>query len=53
MSEYYPPISYTVPPSEDGWLLKTILQKRLHVSRKLQSRLKLTEHQHRLPADRR
>ncbi|MBB3129322.1 23S rRNA pseudouridine1911/1915/1917 synthase [Paenibacillus rhizosphaerae] len=43
MSEYYPPISYTVPPSEDGWLLKTILQKRLHVSRKLQSRLKLTE----------
>ncbi|OZB96355.1 RluA family pseudouridine synthase [Paenibacillus sp. XY044] len=43
MSEYYSPISYTVPPSEDGWLLKTILQKRLHVSRKLQSRLKLTE----------
>lgn len=43
MSEYYPPISYIVPPSEDGWLLKTILQKRLHVSRKLQSRLKLTE----------
>ncbi len=43
MSSYYPPITYIVPPSEDGWLLKTILQKRMDVSRKLLSRLKMTE----------
>ncbi|WP_379160447.1 RluA family pseudouridine synthase [Paenibacillus sp. sgz5001063] len=40
---YYSPISYQVPQSEDGWLLKTILQKRMDVSRKLLSRLKMTE----------
>ncbi|WP_420329542.1 RluA family pseudouridine synthase, partial [Paenibacillus graminis] len=40
---YYSPITYQVPPSEDGWLLKTILQKRMDVSRKLLSRLKMTE----------
>lgn len=43
MTSYYPPITYIVPPSEDGWLLKTILQKRMDVSRKLLSRLKMTE----------
>lgn len=43
MSSYYPPITYIVPPSEDGWLLKTILQKRMDVSRKLLSRLKMTD----------
>ncbi|MNB75822.1 Ribosomal large subunit pseudouridine synthase D [compost metagenome] len=43
MSSYYPPLTYIVPPSEDGWLLKTILQKRMDVSRKLLSRLKMTE----------
>ncbi|ETT77532.1 RluA family pseudouridine synthase [Paenibacillus sp. FSL R7-277] len=43
MTSYYPPISYIVPPSEDGWLLKTILQKRMEVSRKLLSRLKMTD----------
>lgn len=43
MTSYYPPITYTIPAAEDGWLLKTILAKRMHVSRKLQSRLKLTE----------
>ncbi|MEK3876254.1 RluA family pseudouridine synthase [Paenibacillus sp. FSL M7-0420] len=43
MTSYYPPISYTVPPLEDGWLLKTILQKRMDVSRKLLSRLKMTD----------
>ncbi|WP_405109440.1 RluA family pseudouridine synthase [Paenibacillus sp. FSL K6-1217] len=43
MTSYYPPISYIVPPSEDGWLLKTILQKRMDVSRKLLSRLKMTD----------
>lgn len=42
-NDYYDPISYSVPPEEDGFLLKTILQKRLKVSRKLLSRLKLTE----------
>jgi 23S rRNA pseudouridine1911/1915/1917 synthase len=43
MTSYYSPITYIVPQSEDGWLLKTILQKRMDVSRKLLSRLKLTE----------
>lgn len=40
---YYPPLSYTVKPEEDGMVLKTILQKRLDISRKLLSRLKMTE----------
>ncbi|WP_248931116.1 RluA family pseudouridine synthase [Paenibacillus hamazuiensis] len=40
---YYEPLTYTVPPEEDGFLLRTILQKRMNVSRKLLSRLKLTE----------
>jgi 23S rRNA pseudouridine1911/1915/1917 synthase len=43
MMSYYEPLSYLVPPEEDGFLLKTILQKRLNVSRKLISRVKLTE----------
>ncbi|MFC3750088.1 RluA family pseudouridine synthase [Paenibacillus sp. GCM10012306] len=43
MSSYYSPIIYIVPPEEDGYLLKTILQKRMEVSRKLLSRLKMTE----------
>ncbi|WP_410512153.1 RluA family pseudouridine synthase [Paenibacillus sp. BR2-3] len=43
MTSYYSPITYIVPSSEDGWLLKTILQKRMEVSRKLLSRLKMTE----------
>ncbi|GAB1155948.1 RluA family pseudouridine synthase [Paenibacillus illinoisensis] len=43
MSGYYSPIVYTVPEHEDGWLLKTVLQRRLQVSRKLLSRLKITE----------
>ncbi|MWV44160.1 RluA family pseudouridine synthase [Paenibacillus sp. HJL G12] len=43
MTSYYPPITYIIPEAEDGWLLKTILARRMHVSRKLQSRLKLTE----------
>jgi 23S rRNA pseudouridine1911/1915/1917 synthase len=40
---YYAPIVYTIPAEEDGWFLKTILQKRMHVSRSLLSRLKQTE----------
>lgn len=43
MGLYYPPIRYVVPTHEDGMLLKTILQKRMGVSRKLLSRLKMTE----------
>ncbi|MFI2856447.1 RluA family pseudouridine synthase [Paenibacillus sp. JSM ZJ436] len=43
MTQYYPPITYMVSEQEDGMLLKTILQKRMGVSRKLLSRLKLTE----------
>lgn len=40
---YYSPIAYNVQEAENGWLLKTVLQRRLGVSRKLMSRLKLTE----------
>ncbi len=43
MSLYYEPIVYTIPPEEEGMLLKTILQKRMNISRKLISKLKLTE----------
>ncbi|WP_379133143.1 RluA family pseudouridine synthase [Paenibacillus sp. sgz500958] len=43
MSSYYAPITYIVPPEEDDWILKTILQKRMDVSRKLLSRIKMTE----------
>lgn len=41
--EYYDPISYTVTEKEDGWLLKTVLSRKLGVSRKLMSKIKLTE----------
>lgn len=40
---YYEPLVYIVPPEDDGVLLRTVLQKRLGISRKLLSRLKLTE----------
>lgn len=40
---YYEPLVYIVPPEEEGFVLKTILQKRLMISRKLLSRVKLTE----------
>lgn len=43
MTAYYKPITYKVTEQEDGWLLKTVLQRRLGVSRKLLSRIKLTE----------
>ncbi|MCY7476524.1 RluA family pseudouridine synthase [Paenibacillus larvae] len=43
MMKYYDPLPYLVPPEDDGMLLKSIIQKRLKVSRKLLSRLKLTE----------
>lgn len=40
---YYEPLVYVVPQEEEGFILKTVLQKRLMVSRKLLSRIKLTE----------
>ncbi|MDB5055379.1 MAG: ylyB2 [Bacilli bacterium] len=40
---YYEPLVYEIPSEEDGWILKTILQKRMHISRTLLSRLKQTE----------
>ncbi|HEY4389781.1 MAG TPA: RluA family pseudouridine synthase [Paenibacillus sp.] len=43
MTEYYEPITYQVKEHEEGWLVKTVLQRRLGVSRKLLSRIKLTE----------
>lgn len=43
MTEYYNPIIYNVTAKEDGWLLKTVLQRRLGVSRKLLSKVKITE----------
>lgn len=44
MTEYYKPIQYTVTAEEDGWIVKNVLQKKLGISRKLLSRIKLTEH---------
>lgn len=43
MSTYYEPLVYIVPQEEEGFYLKTILQNRMMLSRKLLSRLKLTE----------
>jgi 23S rRNA pseudouridine1911/1915/1917 synthase len=40
---YYEPLIYEIPAEEDGWILKTILQKRMFISRSLLSRLKQTE----------
>lgn len=42
-TKYYEPLVYTVAADEDGILLKTILQNRMGLSRKLLSRLKQTE----------
>ncbi|WP_083485076.1 RluA family pseudouridine synthase [Paenibacillus ihumii] len=43
MTQYYDPIVFVVTEEEAGWQLKKVLQRRLGVSRKLMSRLKLTE----------
>ncbi|OAB46037.1 RluA family pseudouridine synthase [Paenibacillus glacialis] len=43
MSQYYNPITYVVSAEEEGFKLKTILQNRMHISRKLLTRLKQTE----------
>ncbi|MFX3633033.1 MAG: RluA family pseudouridine synthase [Candidatus Pristimantibacillus sp.] len=42
--EYYKPLSVDVGPIEHGWQVRTVLERRLGVSRTLLSRLKLTEH---------
>jgi 23S rRNA pseudouridine1911/1915/1917 synthase len=42
-THYYKPLIYIVPPEDDGILLKTVLRGRMHLSRKLLSRVKLTE----------
>lgn len=41
--DYYPPIKYTIEPQDEGMLLKTILNRRMGISRKLLSRLKMTQ----------
>ncbi|MNH79326.1 Ribosomal large subunit pseudouridine synthase D [compost metagenome] len=43
MTAYYDPIEYEVKEEDSGMLLKTVLQRRLGVSRKLLSKIKLTE----------
>ncbi|OAB39137.1 pseudouridine synthase [Paenibacillus macquariensis subsp. defensor] len=43
MSQYYNPIAYVVSDEEEGWKLKTILHKKMNISRKLLTRLKQTE----------
>ncbi|RUT28476.1 RluA family pseudouridine synthase [Paenibacillus zeisoli] len=43
MTAYYDPIEYEVKEEDSGMLLKTVLQRRLGVSRKLMSKIKLTE----------
>ncbi|MBW7474473.1 RluA family pseudouridine synthase [Paenibacillus oenotherae] len=40
---YYEPLSVLVSPEEDGMTVRRVLERRLGVSRKLLSRLKLTE----------
>lgn len=43
MSQYYNPITYVVSAEEEGYKLKTIMQKKMNISRKLLTRLKQTE----------
>ncbi|MFD2613693.1 RluA family pseudouridine synthase [Paenibacillus gansuensis] len=43
MTGYYSPLTYRVPPEDEGMLLRTVLHNRMLISRKLLSRLKLTE----------
>jgi len=40
--EYYEPLTHTVSPEDDGLVLKTVLRKRMSLSRRLLSRLKKT-----------
>lgn len=41
--KYYEPISYRVTKEEEGWSVKAILHQKMHLSRKLVSRLKFTQ----------
>lgn len=43
MTQYYRPIEYVVTSEEEGWILKNVLQRKLGISRKLLSKIKLTE----------
>lgn len=43
MTQYYKPIEYVVTSEEEGWILKNILQRKLGISRKLLSQIKITE----------
>lgn len=40
---YYEALTYTITPSDEGMLLRTVLQNRMGLSRKLLSRVKQTE----------
>jgi 23S rRNA pseudouridine1911/1915/1917 synthase len=43
MADYYEPLRYQVTAEEDGWKLRTILQKRMLISRQLLVKLKRVE----------
>ncbi|WP_219838564.1 RluA family pseudouridine synthase [Paenibacillus sp. R14(2021)] len=42
--QYYPPLTVDVTAEDEGKMVRTVLERRLGVSRKLLSRLKLTDH---------
>lgn len=42
-NDYYEPILYKIQPQDEGMILKNIMQRRMGISRKLLSRLKMTE----------
>ncbi len=44
MMNYYDPLIYVVSAEEEGFYLKTILMNRMKISRKLLSKLKMTEY---------
>ena len=50
--QYYTPLSYTIAPEDEGMKVGTVLERRLGISRKLMSRLKLTEQGIRLNGER-
>lgn len=50
---YYQPLVYLVPERDEGVLLKTILRSRMHISRKLLTRLKQSEQGIKLNGERR
>ncbi|MFF2090961.1 RluA family pseudouridine synthase [Paenibacillus sp. NPDC058174] len=44
IEDYYKPLTVIAGPSDEGKPVRTVMERRLGVSRKLQSRIKLTEH---------